>query len=197
MKTIFQIAIITITAFLSSAAFAASVLIDFEGQELMNPSVDSEIYDSGFYFESLPDGTGLAIGEDIQGNATKAAAFCPDCTMRMVQTNGEKFDLDSFDLLTTSGGLSFSLTGHFAGGGTVNLLLDSSAYSSWEGVNLDNQWNNLVAVDFGPEANHAFGSAVDNIAVSNVVPIPAAVWLFSSALAGLGWLRRKQPIKNQ
>jgi hypothetical protein len=28
----------------------------------------------------------------------------------------------------------------------------------------------------------------------NVVPIPAAVWLFGSALAGLGWLRRKQTV---
>jgi hypothetical protein len=28
----------------------------------------------------------------------------------------------------------------------------------------------------------------------NVVPIPAAVWLFGSALAGLGWLKRKQTI---
>lgn len=28
----------------------------------------------------------------------------------------------------------------------------------------------------------------------NVVPIPAAGWLFGSALAGLGWLRRKQTI---
>jgi hypothetical protein len=26
------------------------------------------------------------------------------------------------------------------------------------------------------------------------VPIPAAVWLFGSALAGLGWLRRKQTV---
>ncbi|MCP3906471.1 MAG: hypothetical protein GY712_00415, partial [Oceanicoccus sp.] len=26
----------------------------------------------------------------------------------------------------------------------------------------------------------------------NVVPIPAPVWLFGSALAGLGWFRRKQ-----
>ena len=26
----------------------------------------------------------------------------------------------------------------------------------------------------------------------NAVPVPAAVWLFGSALAGLGWMRRKQ-----
>jgi len=27
---------------------------------------------------------------------------------------------------------------------------------------------------------------------TSIVPIPAAVWLFGSALAGLGWMRRKQ-----
>ncbi len=31
---------------------------------------------------------------------------------------------------------------------------------------------------------------IDNVSVS-VVPIPAAAWLFGSALAGLGWLRRR------
>jgi hypothetical protein len=30
--------------------------------------------------------------------------------------------------------------------------------------------------------------------VGTVVPVPAAVWLFGSALAGLGWMRRKQPV---
>jgi T5SS/PEP-CTERM-associated repeat protein len=32
-----------------------------------------------------------------------------------------------------------------------------------------------------------------NILRAQVVPVPAAVWLFGSALAGLGWMRRKQP----
>jgi hypothetical protein len=35
---------------------------------------------------------------------------------------------------------------------------------------------------------------VDNIVtdvVAAAVPIPAAVWLFGSALTGLGWFRRK------
>jgi hypothetical protein len=34
---------------------------------------------------------------------------------------------------------------------------------------------------------------VDNVSTS-VVPVPAAVWLFGSALAGLGWMRRKQAV---
>ena len=30
--------------------------------------------------------------------------------------------------------------------------------------------------------------------VGAVVPVPAAIWLFGSALAGLGWMRRKQTV---
>jgi len=33
---------------------------------------------------------------------------------------------------------------------------------------------------------------LSNVRAFSVVPIPASVWLFGSALAGLGWLRRKQ-----
>lgn len=35
-------------------------------------------------------------------------------------------------------------------------------------------------------------SVVSGSVIANVVPIPAAVWLFGSALAALGWVRRKQ-----
>jgi hypothetical protein len=34
----------------------------------------------------------------------------------------------------------------------------------------------------------------DNIVATNIVPIPAAVWLFGSALAGLGWMRRRPTV---
>jgi hypothetical protein len=35
---------------------------------------------------------------------------------------------------------------------------------------------------------------LSNARAFSVVPIPAAVWLFGSALAGLGWMRRKQTV---
>jgi len=38
-----------------------------------------------------------------------------------------------------------------------------------------------------------FGSDIVSGTVS-AVPVPAAVWLFGSALAGLGWLRRKRSV---
>ena len=55
-------------------------------------------------------------------------------------------------------------------------------------------WNPEVFGDFIGNARlyNAQGLAVsDNLAIT-AVPVPAAVWLFGSALAGLGWLRRRQ-----
>jgi hypothetical protein len=56
-------------------------------------------------------------------------------------------------------------------------------------------WLNLRKLTFVAGGNpFGVGSAtaeIDNIVVS-AVPIPAAMWLFGSALAGLGWLKRKQ-----
>jgi len=63
---------------------------------------------------------------------------------------------------------------------TVNFTPDSFGY-------LDNV--NGRSID--PNQNHS-GQPSSVFAVWTVVPIPAAVWLFGSALAGLGWLRRRQ-----
>ena len=41
---------------------------------------------------------------------------------------------------------------------------------------------------FDNDSLEVYGSTV------SAVPVPAAVWLFGSALAGLGWLRRKQTV---
>ena len=56
--------------------------------------------------------------------------------------------------------------------------------------------DSVGALNFGGWDNYGsigYGSELDPIATawSVAVPIPAAVWLFGSALAGLGWMRRK------
>jgi len=44
---------------------------------------------------------------------------------------------------------------------------------------------------YSGSANSSFGTYLVR---ATVIPIPAAVWLFGSALAGLGWMRRKQTV---
>jgi hypothetical protein len=43
---------------------------------------------------------------------------------------------------------------------------------------------------FAREGSRVF---IDDVMIT-AVPVPAAVWLFGSALAGLGWMRRKTTV---
>jgi hypothetical protein len=56
---------------------------------------------------------------------------------------------------------------------------------------------NRISVRLGPNSPGSstvnLGGTVTSATVS-VVPIPAAAWLFGSALAGLGWARRRQTV---
>ena len=55
-----------------------------------------------------------------------------------------------------------------------------------ESVNSSGLWANTGGIPALPYA--------PIVTAWSVVPLPAAVWLFGSALAGLGWLRRKQTV---
>ncbi len=59
------------------------------------------------------------------------------------------------------------------GGGTV--CANPDEYLFWDGIHPTAAAHQLLGLD----------------AYSQVIPVPGAVWLFASALAGLGWLRRR------
>ena len=48
------------------------------------------------------------------------------------------------------------------------------------------------STEYGYWGDNGYSEAGVLMVRSSVVPVPAAVWLFGSALAGLGWFRRKQ-----
>jgi hypothetical protein len=94
--------------------------------------------------------------------------------------------MDYQSYTTRSGNVT--ITGEYSGGGTIveNVLFgpgfDSYSFSA--------AWSGLSSITFQADAGII---ALDNLEVT-AVPIPAAVWLFGSALAGLGWMRRKQTV---
>jgi hypothetical protein len=64
------------------------------------------------------------------------------------------------------------------------------------GVLDDTDSNFVYSAEYTPnfDSSQETGDSATGVFLvrSSVVPIPAAVWLFGSALAGLGWVRRKQ-----
>ena len=99
--------------------------------------------------------------------------------------SGENFAVSSLDLFGIAGS-SLELIGSLAGGGIIQNTVTFTT-SGLQTVVLDSAWNNLESFQL---ANVSQKQA-DNIVISTV-PVPAAVWLFGSALAALGWARRKQ-----
>jgi hypothetical protein len=91
----------------------------------------------------------------------------------------------------------FTFTGYLVGGGTVSKSITITDFATTTGgsstaVIFDGSRVDLTAVDISFVPGDGFEvSLIDNVTVS-AVPVPAAVWLFGSGLAGLGWLRRKQ-----
>jgi hypothetical protein len=146
-------------------------------------------------------GGGIPTGDNDNGSAIYgwcgyrfSAPYLCDGTsiVTLTEASGNTFDLLSLDSSNLNlGELAGTLVviGHLEGGGTINadLVLQSD---SWQRFSFDASWQGLESVSIHAANIVGWDPAIDNIAV-NVVPIPAAVWLFGSALASLGFVRRR------
>jgi hypothetical protein len=72
-----------------------------------------------------------------------------------------------------------------------NYIITGSAYTL-HGTPDAEYWSGGPDVAYPGSPYIVQPNEMDVYLVRTVVPIPAAVWLFGSALAGLGWMRRKQ-----
>ena len=199
-----RIILIAVTLFLSTAANAATVTIDFEEfapDQAINPP-SGDMVSKGFVFDYLDQGSGNPVATASGSpNGTQGYVNCPNCQaveqIDVYSSSNYVFALNSMDVAglgSTLPAYDFIITGFVAGGGTVSLsALDVSALQT---LSFDSSWSSLesfrIEID-NTNGNNAFASFIDNVVVT-AVPVPAAIWLFGSALAGLGWLRRKQTI---
>jgi hypothetical protein len=187
MSRLVAITLVTVAGFLSAVAQAAPVTIDFESLtagDVTGPDVDGYSYFStdGFDFEVKG---GL---EDIGGNQYAAAISSgnfhePPAAVNFSRTDTNPFALLDLDILQCAG--TCTIWGSINGGGSISTT-DVNTLGAGD-------WLNLSGVEiFGTQTTYNLD--VDNIVVGAAVPVPAAVWLFGSALAGLGWMRRKQAV---
>jgi hypothetical protein len=190
------------------SVLAAPIIIDFEDQTVSTQgpfATDAPEYGTvdGFRFyrpDGMPNGGWIDPASiPMTGNGSSVALDWCDLTctgtgtVAMETASGGRFDLLSFDFVSgwlTHGG-PMEVIGYRNSGGTVSTsLVTVGPDLPWDTAVVD--WTNLIRVEFiVPTENFNLGF-LDNVVVDNVVPIPAAVWLFGSALAGLGWMRRKQ-----
>jgi hypothetical protein len=175
---------------------AQALVIDFEelaptGGSTYEPISSGLVGIKEFTFTGLSEsdqGGNLASG-DLLGNGSTALYYCGACRMEMVHSQGDLFSLFSLDYFG-AGAADITVTGFLSGGGTLQTTM---SYLDGTPTNFvfDADWMLLEKVEFGMAPNEygdTWATAIDNVAVA---PIPAAVWLFGSALAGLGWFRRK------
>ena len=162
-----------------------AVTIDFEDYTGPSGTTAVPAQSNGFNFTGAGTTTPIAWALNLAGTAGWSLAFCPGCTVTMTADSGAAFDLLSLDLLNT-GGNPIGFIGTYTAGGTVQTSLNASG-SDFINFSFDGQWAGLSSLEIIGDFS-SLGTGIDNIEV-NVVPIPAAAWLFASALGLLGWQR--------
>jgi hypothetical protein len=153
----------------------------------------SDGYETVYVAADGPDGNYLKTNFDPQYGAS----------LRITHESGQAFDLHSVDTVIPTGppGWEFDfvdVSGYDEANNLVVFEHFTSLTTGWNTVVFDESWDSVHSVEIFEYYFCTFDCAsipnsIDNFS-ANVVPIPAAVWLFGSALAGLGWLRRKQTV---
>jgi hypothetical protein len=187
----------------SGALHAAPVAIDFEAGSVtqISGSPQPQYLSYGYTLTaSEPTDVAEGIGSIFvtENESPDSYLFMINNGMDLERADGGAFSLLQFDGLEryvlAYGCNTPILEGTTLDGSTISYH-PSKACSGEQWVTntlSDPAWSQLVKVTFSPYIyNGQYEGYIDNIVVSNVVPIPPAVILFGSALLGLaGWRKR-------
>lgn len=197
MRSICALALLLALSVTANAAHATvidfeSVLVPTEGALFVEDTFDID----GYRFNNF--GGSMIVESSGPSSTLDGVTLVSNDYRRVEFTNiaGQAFDLYSLDIGDTpNAGIEgdFFLSAVLQGGGTLDYSFQSDSLRGLQTIVLD--WQGITSLTIRSEQLSTFdpdpGWRLDNIVVT-AVPVPAAVWLFGSALAGLGWMRRKQ-----
>jgi hypothetical protein len=136
------------------------------------------------YFDFLP-GNGRYI--DLDGSTFDAGVLSKVFSL----TAGTKYTV-SFDLAGNRRGAGDDVVNvNFGTTGTTYTLNSTDGFANHSLVFLPASSGNYT-LSFGDTGFDNQGALLDNVVVNSVVPVPAAIWLFGSGLAGLIAAKRKK-----
>lgn len=197
MKRIFGVTLLT----LGGLTQANAETITFE--DILPTYFGLSTYSEAGYTvtSNVPDGTIIDVNNDVRGNLgvfyggtnSQTLVWGENGTVSSVSIAndlGKGFRLNSFDassLVNLTGQLT--LSGDLVGGGTLNQVVNlTDSLSTYNFAGLGTLSNLSISFD---GSSYFAPFDLDNINVTTV-PVPAAVWLFGSALGFLGWSRRRK-----
>lgn len=181
---------------LSFAAGASTVTLDFEEFTVGDPGplVSQQ-------FSVAGDAIGVDILEGATNNMVQSLGFWWQgrviAIVQVDRVDGGAFSLMSADWVLRDEQNAYWLDPYSY---VVGNLADGSTIIAHNAAELgQGDWLNIESALFVGDMDEDLGGyptsnikvMVDNIVVGAAVPIPAAVWLFGSALAGLGFMRGK------
>jgi hypothetical protein len=168
---------------------AQAAVIDFQSLESPTSMTAISTYtEDGYTFD--PNGGTFAVWGTSDGNYAGSTALIHDDDLGITTLTGPgAFNLTSVDLSEAFavGGV-VSVTFERDGGHSQVFNLDGTF--GFETFFFDAGFNGTSSLSWSQEADFY---QLDNLAV-NAVPIPAAVWLFGSALGALGWVFRRKTV---
>jgi len=193
---------------------ALSTTIDFEEFPLTPGSLGTIFFDGfssqGYRFSgdhADPSPPAIITTHGFIGTAGPAALgnvalsiAAPDSFISM-ESLSPSTPLFSLESIWVKDPAQMTVTGYALDGGGDFVELDSVLVSELTTATIDGvtaylfgaSWQNLARVDFTATVGTMGQPGIDNIVVT-AVPLPAAVWLFGSALGMLGWIRKRQAV---
>jgi hypothetical protein len=211
-----KIASVLLLLVFSSTAGAAIVTIDFDGaQNPFDPITGYRVMTvpQGFtvtnnnVFATSTSATGcfgppLTVGPNDPENYYCTLAVAPSVPLQVDFTNdaGLEFSLLELDVYIVERAeffpvgdeLSFAAWDESGNLIAERVLRVSEEGFGWRTLQFGPEWSGISKLTYNPQEDYFESGTfayLDNVKL-NVVPIPAAVWLFGSALLGLGWLRK-------